>query len=127
MKIQPCPFCGGKDSSRREASGGGYFRECYHCNAKGPWRADAGEADTVWNHSVTAALTKERDEAETRLNTSDLRALEYQGRIAALEKALRVFGRHNPDCLYHVNEPQSTVSQCTCGFSAALAGGKETK
>ena len=63
MKIQPCPFCGGKDSSRREASGGGYFRECYHCNAKGPWRADAGEADTVWNHSVTAALTKERDEA----------------------------------------------------------------
>ena len=63
MKIKPCPFCGGKDSSRREASGGGYFRECYHCNAKGPWRADAGEADTVWNHSVTAALTKERDEA----------------------------------------------------------------
>ena len=78
-----------------------------------------------------AALTKERDEA-VRERDAYLERLRFEykrmgTRIAALEKALRVFGRHNPDCLYHVNEPQSTVSQCTCGFSAALAGGKETK
>ena len=104
---------------------------CEYCGTEHP-------GPDVWHCGCRAAakrkldsLTKERDEA-VRERDAYLERLRFEykrmgTRIAALEKALRVFGRHNPDCLYHVNEPQSTVSQCTCGFSAALAGGKETK
>jgi len=121
VKIKPCPFCGGKDSSRREASGGGYFRECYHCNAKGPWRADAGEADTVWNHSVTAALTKERDEAlfalEQRRENMDKIFVEreqMQARIAAVVAA------YDHSALVPMHHAISKLR-------ATLTGGKETK